>query len=177
MDVHCFSTAICMPFQKRKTAGWRDGTITLWALSTQNLNWAINNIVVVVVIVARRPAARARTRTRRSATHLIYSSPFLPFAFKSPVGLRAQVGLRAKEGSHLAIGASKAPVTVFERLLAVVYLHTDGFSLVVCCSLTGSADVFRLAIAVCSPPVRSPWHRPVWRSSRGIRGLVNRAPR
>jgi hypothetical protein len=40
---------------------------------------------------------------------LIYSSPFFHFAFKSPVGLRAQ------EGSHLAIGASKAPVAVFER--------------------------------------------------------------
>jgi hypothetical protein len=40
---------------------------------------------------------------------LLHSSPFLPFAlFKSPADLRAQ------EGSHLAIGAPKAPVAVFE---------------------------------------------------------------
>jgi hypothetical protein len=41
---------------------------------------------------------------------LIYSSPFLPFAL-----FKSQVGLRAQEGSQLAIGASKAPVAVFER--------------------------------------------------------------
>jgi hypothetical protein len=60
-------------------------------------------VLVVLVVVVARTQLCARARGQGRATHLIYSSPFV-----SPS--RAQ-----EEGSHLAIGATKAPLAVFER--------------------------------------------------------------
>jgi hypothetical protein len=61
-------------------------------------------VLVVLVLVVARTQLCARARGQGRATHLIYSSPFV-----SPS--RAQ----EEEGSHLAIGATKAPLAVFER--------------------------------------------------------------
>ena len=53
--------------------------------------------------------ARAWTRTRHALD--LFKSFRLSFALSKSQG----VGSRAQEGSHLAIGATKAPLAVFER--------------------------------------------------------------
>jgi hypothetical protein len=70
-----------------------------------------------------------RARGQGRATHLIYSSPFVSpsrdqegshlaiGATKAPLAVFERMRAQVEEGSHLAIGASKAPLAVFELAL------------------------------------------------------------